>query len=183
MAFAELNAATLGVQAKVGFETRPAMPNIGEKIGGFAYLSSEQRIKFQIIMPCFGEASVYRWVLTVHRVGDGVYPEFFGGEAVAEGGLCSTHVNSKIQGLVFDSFNPPHIPDYKHERAFAKEEIKHTVDAKGNKISWKHIFGEIELIKSLAGHSILAASLALAYWPDRGVSDAFVQVTMRSENE
>lgn len=67
IAFAELNAATLGLHAKLNFESTLASNQAAPKLGGLINLTVEYNIKFRIILPKYSEVrSAYLWSLTVH---------------------------------------------------------------------------------------------------------------------
>lgn len=182
LAFAELNAVTLGVKAVLHFESKlttdPAVP----RIGGLTGLEREQKLKFQIIMPRYREeTSAYRWNLIVHRYGDGESPEFTGGEVV----LADEHHASAAEPLSkcveFSGFAAPRLPDYR--KGFGFDKKMHVAAVDGDEVVSVEVSGAMDLMPTIGSHSIVAATLLLMYWPDRNISSAYVEVCGRGLND
>ncbi len=182
VAFAELNAATLGVKAMLHFEssliTDPAAPRIGGLVG----LEREQKLKFQVILPRYREeASAYRWHLIVHRNGDGEFPEFTGGEVIIADEHHAASVDPITKSVSFSGFAAPRLPDYK--RGFGFDKRTHVAElGEGEAVSLE-ISGVVKLMPTIGGHSIVAATLLLMYWPDRNIDSAYVEVCGRGQND
>ncbi|WP_338485731.1 hypothetical protein VRB68_09295 [Pseudomonas trivialis] len=91
IAIAELNAATLGVEAGVNFRLRIVGSDShgwGGPIGSVGAPIYEQHLEYRLVLPLFdANRSAYRWSMTVHRYGDGSANQYTGGEVLAEGEL------------------------------------------------------------------------------------------------
>ncbi|QJQ21285.1 hypothetical protein HG549_15530 [Pseudomonas sp. SK] len=180
IAFAELNAATLGVQAEFHFESKlsdPAVPRIGGLIG----LEREQKLKFKIALPHYRDGvSAYRWCLIVHRRGDGEFPDYTGGETLIVDEFYAPRSTSVSKSVNFPSFFPPKLPDYKSDFNINKE---YASLSEHNDLLQLTISGLIELLPTIGAHSIAAATLLVMYWPDRKIESAYIEVCQWRENE
>nr|WP_225778298.1 T6SS effector BTH_I2691 family protein [Pseudomonas sp. Marseille-Q3773] len=181
IAFAELNAATLGVQAEFHFESKlvsdPAVPRIGGLIG----LEREQKLKFKIVLPHYRDGvSAYRWCLIVHRRGDGQFPDYMGGETLIVDEFHAPRSTGVSRSVNFSSFSPPRLPDYKSDFNINKE---YASLSELNDLLRLTVSGFIELLPTIGAHSIVAATLLLMYWPDRKIEGAYIEVCQRRENE
>lgn len=91
VAIAELNAATLGLEAGVSFRlliVGSGSHGLGGPMGSVGAQDHEQRLEYRLVLPLFdAKRSAYRWSLTVHRYGDGSADHYTGGEVLAEGAL------------------------------------------------------------------------------------------------
>ncbi|MFJ7007609.1 T6SS effector BTH_I2691 family protein [Pseudomonas putida] len=181
IAFAELNAATLGMQAKLHFEsnliTDPTIPRIGGLVG----LEVEHKLKFQIVLPRYRKKdSAYSWNLIVHRHGDGDFPEFSGGEIlVGEDRHASFNAASKSAN--YSEFSSPRLPDYKSDIAFDKK--LHVAAAGDEELASLEISGVVELLPTIGSHSVVAATLLVMFWPDRNIDSAYAEVCNRRQND
>ncbi|HDS0921471.1 TPA: oxidoreductase [Pseudomonas putida] len=181
IAFAELNAATLGMQAKLHFEsnliTDPTVPRIGGLVG----LEVEHKLKFQIVLPRYRKKdSAYSWNLIVHRHGDGDFPEFSGGEIlVGEDRHASFNAASKLAN--YSEFSSPRLPDYKGDIAFDKK--LHIAAAGDVELASLEISGVVELLPTIGSHSVVAATLLVMFWPDRNIDSAYAEVCNRRQND
>ncbi|AJQ46820.1 T6SS effector BTH_I2691 family protein [Pseudomonas putida] len=181
IAFAELNAATLGMQARLHFEsnliTDPTVPRIGGLVG----LEVEHKLKFQIVLPRYRKKdSAYSWNLIVHRHGDGDFPEFSGGEIlVGEDRHASFSAVSKSAN--YSEFSSPRLPDYKSDIAFDKK--LHIAAAGDEELASLEISGVIELLPTIGSHSVVAATLLVMFWPDRNIDSAYAEVCNRRQND
>ncbi len=179
IAFAELNAATLGVQAKLNFESRLATDPGLPKIGGLISAEIIRKLKFLIALPMYDErSSGYRWKLTVHRHGDGNHPDYVGGETIASGNFFANAEESLSPSSSFSSFTPPRIPD--HDR---KNSINEKRKFYPSGLCQLEISGSISLMATIGKHTILAATLLVMYWPDRSLPSGYVEVCVREVNE
>ncbi|MBF8795776.1 hypothetical protein IRZ70_23475 [Pseudomonas monteilii] len=184
IALSELNAATLGLDTSLKFETSPIGPVAASKIGGPISLDLEQKIKFCITLPRFAESkSGYTWRLVIHRAGDGQPPHYTGGEVVASEVF---HAPAEYLTALFtrplSPARPPRFPDYK------KDSVKinssdHVASKHGAKFPYKNIVGEVDVFATLHNPNILGATLSVAYWVDRGVSDAYAGMLLTDLNE
>ncbi|WP_258910094.1 T6SS effector BTH_I2691 family protein [Pseudomonas putida] len=114
IAFAELNAATLGVHVGVNFESKRLNDPAASKIGGMVSLELEHKLKFEIILPVFSdERSAFRWTLVAHRHGDGNFPDFIGGETLLVDEYQAFPVDALNKAEIFPDFSKPKTPDYK----------------------------------------------------------------------
>ena len=182
LAFAELNAATLGVQAKLNFESSLATDTTHPKIGGLVSLNTEQKLKFFIILPKFSEAkSAYRWKLMAHRVGDGTFPDYVGGETIASGDYFALPTKPLSPSSSFSEFAPPRHPDYVND--FSTNEHRRPYSTEDDNIFQLEISGTVPLAPTIGRHTFGAATLLLMYWPDRNLPDAYIEVCSREINE
>ncbi|WP_341795736.1 MULTISPECIES: T6SS effector BTH_I2691 family protein [unclassified Pseudomonas] len=182
IAFAELNAATLGVKAVLHFEssliTDPAAP----RIGGLIALEREQKLKFQITLPRYREeASAYRWNLIVHRYGDGDFPDFTGGELILADEFQASSVDPLTKFVNFSGFAKPRLPDYKVGSGFDKK--MHVAAIGAYEAASLEVSGVVGLMPTIGSHSVVAATLLLMYWPDRNIDSAYVEVCSRRLND
>ena len=181
IAFAELNAATLGMQAKLHFEsnliTDPTVPRIGGLVG----LEVEHKLKFQIVLPRYRKKdSAYSWNLIVHRHGDGDFPEFSGGEILV-GEDCHASFSAVSKLANYSEFSSPRLPDYKSDIAFDKK--LHIAAAGDQELASLEISGVVELLPTIGSHSLVAATLLVMFWPDRNIDSAYAEVCNRRQND
>ncbi|MDI3370376.1 hypothetical protein QLG14_14140, partial [Pseudomonas sp. V104_10] len=182
IAFAELNAATLGVQAKLHFESTLATDPTLHKIGGLARLNTVQQLKFLVILPKFSKAkSAYRWKLMAHRVGDGAFPDYVGGETIASGDYLALSTKPLSPSSSFSKFSPPRHPDYLSD--IATDEHQRPYSAGDGSVFQFEISGSVPLVPTIGSHSLSAATLLVIYWPDRNLPDAYIEVCSREMNE
>ncbi|WP_372030227.1 T6SS effector BTH_I2691 family protein [Pseudomonas kurunegalensis] len=180
IAFAELNAAVLGVQAKFNFESSITTDPAAPRIGGLVGVMTEQRLRFHVVLPSYrDDISAFRWGLTLHRFGDGEFPEYEGGETIIVDDFHAITTGAVSKSARFSSFAPPRIPDYKTDFTV----LKNQKDGKQESVSWLDISGVVELMPTIGRHSIIGATLLVMYWPDRTVPSAYVEVCERGENE
>ncbi|WP_207834961.1 T6SS effector BTH_I2691 family protein [Pseudomonas sp. 43(2021)] len=181
IAFAELNAATLGVQAEFHFESNLVSDPATPRIGGLTGLERKQKIKFKIILPQYKDGmSAYRWCLTVHRLGDGQFPDYTGGETLVVDEFHARRSTGFSKSASFPGFSPPRLPDYKGDFNIDK---KYSSFSEGNDRSQLAISGLIELMPTIGAHSIVAATLLVMYWPDREIESAYIEVCNRRAND
>ncbi|MBO2893432.1 T6SS effector BTH_I2691 family protein [Pseudomonas asiatica] len=182
IAFAELNAATLGVHAAIHFESKRLSDPATSKIGGLLSLELEQKLKFQIILPKYrDEHSAYRLMLVVHRHGDGTFPDFSGGETVVLDEYQPVRAEALTKAATFHDFFQPRLPDYKSD--ILVEKILRSPSQNEPHMSWLEITGAVNLIATIGSHTIRAATLLISYWPDRRLPDAYVEVCIKEANE
>ncbi|MFK5735504.1 hypothetical protein KW869_18370, partial [Pseudomonas urmiensis] len=184
IAFAELNAATLGLLTHLEFKTLRADPTISSKIGGLASLATQRHIKFRIILPGFDETrSAYHWTLTVHRHGDGLSPDYTGGETIISGKFHPLpDSTTALRQASLRASQLPKFPDYKKD-SIVVNKIRHQAGtAKSGYFYHEDLSGSIELNPDLGKHNILAATLSVIYWPDRAISDAYAEIVLERKN-
>ncbi|MDP9523023.1 T6SS effector BTH_I2691 family protein [Pseudomonas putida] len=182
IAFAELNAATLGVQVGVDFESKRSSDPTASKIGGLVSLELEHKIRFQVVLPAFSdERSAFRWTLVVHRYGDGNFPDFNGGETLLIDEYQALPVDALNKAQLFSDFSKPKNPDYKTDFS-VKRKIRSSGSAH-QAMSWMEITGGVELMTAIGSHTIRAATLLVMYWPDKALQEAYVEVCVKEENE
>ncbi|MGE8059420.1 T6SS effector BTH_I2691 family protein [Pseudomonas sp. NPDC089547] len=180
IAFAELNAATLGLQAQLHFESNLTTDPTTPRIGGLVGLEREHRLKFQIVLPRYMEKdAAYSWSLIVHRHGDGSYPDFSGGETLIGEDCHVSALSAMSKSVDYAAFAPPHLPDYKNGIGFGKKQHAAVDQAFSN----LEISGVVELLPTIGSHSIVAATLLVMYWPDRTVDSAYCEVCSRVQND
>ncbi|MGN8252267.1 oxidoreductase, partial [Pseudomonas sp. SMV7] len=179
IAFAELNAATLGVQAKFNFESRLATDPGLPKIGGLISVEMIRELKFVIALPMYDErSSGYRWNLIVHRHGDGNHPDYLGGETIASGNFFAPSEEPLTPSSAFSSFASSRIPDFDQKYSISKRRKSYP-----GGLCELEISGSISLMATLGKHTILAATLLVMYWPDRRQPSGYVEVCVREINE
>ncbi|MFF7065174.1 T6SS effector BTH_I2691 family protein [Pseudomonas sp. NPDC008258] len=182
IAFAELNAATLGVTAALHFESTLSTDPTAPRIGGLIGLEREQKLKFQIILPGYKEEiSAYRWSLILHRCGDGEFPEFTGGEYILADEYHASSVDPLTKFVSFSGFAVPRFPDYKSGFGFDKKIHVAAMDEGG--VVNLEVSGVVGLMSTIGSHSIVASTLLLMYWPDRNIDSAYVEVCSRGLND
>ena len=183
IAFAELNAATLGIEAGVKFETQRADPTLTAKIGWIAQAATEQKLTFKILLPNINASSYsYHWSLTVHRHGDGVPSNYTSGEIIATGSHEVLHPLPTSQKK--PSSRPSHkIKDYRADTLNQKTSKKSAALHSGGSTITEFITGHIELTPSLGKHSIQAATFNVTYWPDRNSPEAYANLETKAINE
>ncbi|WP_069943400.1 T6SS effector BTH_I2691 family protein [Pseudomonas putida] len=180
IAFAELNAAVLGVKAKFNFESSMVIDPAAPKIGGLVGLVTEQKLRFQVVLPNYRDgASAFRWVLIVHRVGDGEFPEYKGGETIVVDDFHAITTEELSKSTRFSSFTPPRIPDYKADSIV----IKQREYSEQNGVCWLEVSGVVELMPTVGKHTITGATLLVMYWLDRTIPSAYLEVCERGEND
>ena len=182
IAFAELNAATLGVYVGVHFESRRSSDPAASKIGGLVSLELEHQLKFRIELPGYSDQnSAFRWTLVVHRQGDGTFPEFFGGETLIVDEYQAFPVKDLAKAVKLPGFSQPRSPDYKSD--FLVNKQRRSWGLGGLHVSRLEITGAVELMPTIGLHNIRAATLLVMYWPDRNVPNAYVEVCAKEANE
>ncbi|WP_454869661.1 hypothetical protein [Pseudomonas putida] len=182
IAFAELNAATLGVQAKLNFESSMATDPTLPRIGGLVSLSTVQQLKFLVVLPKFNKAkSAFRWKLIAHRVGDGAFPDYVGGESIASSDYFSHPISPLSPSSSFPKFTSPRHPDYGSD--FSTDEYQRPYSTEDGSVFQLEISGVVPLAPTIGSHSLSAATLLVMYWPDRDLPDAYIEVCSRGMNE
>ncbi|BAN54747.1 MULTISPECIES: T6SS effector BTH_I2691 family protein [Pseudomonas] len=182
IAFAELNAATLGVCAAINFESNRSINSAAPRIGGLVSLELEHKLKFQVVLPSYSdECSAFRLVLVVHRHGDGTFPDFFGGETVLVEEYQALPIEALTKAARFSGFSQPRLPDYrKNISVNRKRKSERSEDLA---ISWLEITGVTELVPTIGSHTIGAATLLVMYWPDTALPDAYIEICVKELNE
>jgi len=182
IAFAELNAATLGIEAGLKFESQRANPTLTAKIGWIAQATTEQKLTFKILLPNINASSYsYHWSLTVHRHGDGVPSNYTSGETIASGSHEVLHPLPTSQKK--PSSRPSQkVKDYRAD-TLSQKTSKSAVLHSGGSTTTEFITGHIELTPSLGRHSIQAATLNVTYWPDRNSPEAYAHLEVQAINK
>ncbi|MDM3885924.1 T6SS effector BTH_I2691 family protein, partial [Pseudomonas sp. BCRC 81390] len=182
IAFAELNAATLGMRAGIHFESKRSNDPAGSKIGGLVNLELEHKLKFQIVLPKYSdEHSAFRWVVIVHRQGDGTFPDFIGGETLLVDEYQAVSVEALTPSSEFAEFSKPSLPDYRSE--FLLNRNQQTSVSADLATNWLEITGTVELVTSIGPHTIRAATLLVMYWPDRSMHSTYIEVCVKESND
>ena len=183
-AIAELNAATIGVEAGVNFRLRIVASGShgwGGPMGSVGSQVHEQHLEYRLVLPLFdANRSAYRWSLTVHRYGDGSANQYTGGEVLAEGELnpptLATAASERRAALAVPK--RPNKPDYQINSTLPIKEIRTVSMADSRILQIKDIKGAIVLMSDTRRHNIEAATLSLTYWPDRDIHDAYAELTL-----
>lgn len=184
LAIAELNAATLGVEAGVNFRLQIAGSTAhawGGPMGSVGAPTHEQRLEYRLILPLFdADRSAYRWSLTVHRHGDGSATQYTGGEVLAEGNLNppaqATAASERRMALAPPT--RPNRPDYRADSTTPTQQVRTVSLADGANRQMMDIKGAIILLPDTRRHNIEAATLSLTYWPDRLSHDAYAELIL-----
>ena len=179
-AVAELNAATMGIQAGVNFSLRLVETDSPGNMGKSSAILRRQ-LEYRLVLPLFdAERSAYRWSLTVHRHGDGAADQHLGGEVVAQGNLnppeLATPASKRQTALAAPKL--PKKPDYQASSTTPTLNIRTVTSADARTLQIKDIKGAIELLPDSRRHNIEAATLSLTYWPNRDILDAYAELTL-----
>lgn len=184
IAIAELNAATIGVEAGVNFRLRivnSGSHGWGGPMGSVGAQVHEQHLEYRLVLPLFeANRSAYRWSLTVHRHGDGAANQYTGGEVLAEGELnppiLATAASERRAALAIPK--RPNKPDYRADSTLPKQEVRTVSLADARTLPIKDIKGAVVLLPDNRRHNIEAATLSLTYWPDRDIHDAYAELVL-----
>ncbi|CRM57595.1 hypothetical protein [Pseudomonas sp. 28 E 9] len=184
IAIAELNAATIGVEAGVNFRLRIVdsgshgwrgpMGSVGAQV-------HEQHLEYHLVLPFFdANRSAYRWSLTVHRHGDGTANQYTGGEVLAEGELnppiLATAASERRAALAVPK--RPNKPDYRADSTLPTQEVRTVSLADARTSQVNDIKGAVVLLPDRRRHNIEAATLSVTYWPDRDIHDAYAELIL-----
>ncbi|MBF8795427.1 hypothetical protein IRZ70_21680, partial [Pseudomonas monteilii] len=185
LAFAELNAAILGLKVRLEFETRRPDTGTSSKIGGLTSLEFEQRIKFSIAFPEFNrERSGFLWKLIVHRHGDGEPYHYKGGEIITGDEYNSLTSSPAIADkLMLKPSYPQKFPDYKKDSIKFKYLDQKKKAGTQHAHSYRQTTGVIDLIFEYGKHNITAATLIVAYWPDKNIQEASAEIILHELNK
>jgi hypothetical protein len=183
IALSELNAATLGVNGEIKFETFFVDQPINTKIGIPIDLKTYRILKFKLALPRFIEStSSYRWTLLVHRHGDGVYPDLIAGETIiSKEHFPPAPLNKKPTQAPIKSAKSPGNIDYRID-SLVVNETRQESNPKHEDHSMKIFSGQLELTPDTAQHNITSASLTLRYWPDRNIPEAYAEFEVKEIN-
>ncbi|POA17826.1 hypothetical protein C1886_19855, partial [Pseudomonas sp. FW300-N1A1] len=184
IAIAELNAATLGLEAGVNFRLRMtglSSPDYGGPIAGVSAPVYEQCLEYRLSLPYFDATrSAYRWTLTIHRHGDGPATQYTRGEVVVGGELnppaITTSASERRAALATST--PPKKPDYRANSTTPRVTIRTVHMTDGSSTQVKDIQGAIVLLLEARHYNIEGATLSLTYWPDREVQEAYAELSM-----
>jgi hypothetical protein len=183
LAFAELNAVTLGLTTAIGFKRASTDPIVASKVGRMEFLEATQYVKFRIILPDFHEEkSGYYWALIFHRHSDDQSQAYSRGEIVSSGQLHRPFFPAaSLMPAALPA--PPKAPDYNKESIFITSD-KHRVDKVNKMVSfYMEIVGVIELLPDKGRHSIQSAELLVSYWPDRDTKSAYAELVSQAQNK
>ncbi|MEN5303497.1 T6SS effector BTH_I2691 family protein [Pseudomonas sp. TWI628] len=182
IAFAELNAATLDLTGGLAFKTERADPATSSKIGGLVNLETKRSIKFQFTLPYFSElSSSYHWALVFHRHGDGLPPNYIGGEVIATDRFSPPPVRSRTS--IFSAMTTSKktkTPDYLADTLKVTQKRRKVTQSE-EEYNFEVFGGTIELTPDIGRHNITSASLLIAYWPDRNIPDAYAEIALQGE--
>ncbi len=184
IAIAELNAATIGVEAGVNFRLRivdSGSHGWGGPMGSVGAQVHEQHLEYRLVLPFFdANRSAYRWSLTVHRHGDGTANQYTGGEVLAEGELnppiLATAASERRAALAVPK--RPNKPDYRADSTLPTQEVRTVSLADARTSQVNDIKGAVVLLPDRRRHNIEAATLSVTYWPDRDIHDAYAELIL-----
>jgi hypothetical protein len=185
IAFGELNAASLGVFSQAEFRQEVLDPVTLSKTGSIEALARPTLLKFRIILPQFDEhTSGYQWTLVIHRHGDGRAPNYETGEIVSCGeSYPFAHSKTALTKSRIASAATPRGHDYKPEKNTLTQINGSGVKDGRVENHYIEFNGSIELTKSFSKHSIEAATLSVAYWPDRTFPDGYAEIILQVSNK
>ncbi|MCY1433690.1 hypothetical protein D9M71_497260 [compost metagenome] len=182
IAIAELNAATLGVEASVSFKLKnysSSVPQAGHSIASGGIPTAQLFLDYRLLLPHFDEdRSAYHWTLVVHRLVGGSLSNYADNEVITEHRLNiptqNTEANTRPRALDAST-------------NFGKAERQTNVSVPNTKISTaqltdknsmttKEFTGAILLSGDNTQTDISAATLSLTYWPDRNIHEAFAEL-------
>ena len=183
IAIAALNASLLGLTANLKFEATRGDPKNISKIGGLVNIEISRTLKFKIRLPHFNEqASGYHWVLMFHRHGDGNAPDYAGGEVVTFADHFAPNANTRTSTQMSKK---PSRASKTHDYN-AKSLVINTNNAasigRNNSNADITFTGSIGLSPDIGTHDIEAASLFIAYWPDRNIPFAYAEISVQDDN-
>ncbi|MBV4544414.1 hypothetical protein HU738_025495, partial [Pseudomonas sp. RW4S2] len=182
IALAELNAATLELDGGLVFKAERADNAISSKIGGLVNLEIKRSLKFQFTLPHYSEAtSGYHWILVIHRYGDGMAPDYVGGEVIVDDRFSPPF--QKTRTARFSSMTTSKVsttPDYLADSLSIKKSRRKIIQ-NGDEYHSVHFNGTIELTSDIGNHNITAATLLIAYWPDRNIANAYAEIAVQGE--
>ncbi|KJK12713.1 T6SS effector BTH_I2691 family protein [Pseudomonas sp. 2(2015)] len=175
IAIAELNAATLGINA--GMEFRSILSTQVLFAGGPATARYEQRLQYRLSLPYFqSDRSAYHWTIHLHREGDGPSKRQTA-EIAVKGSLNSP--TSELNAAPGTS-KPPKTIDYAADSETPNPSIR-TIKLNNNStMQILDITGVLILPPGRQFKKIEASTLSLTYWPDRYVPDAYATLTLTS---
>lgn len=184
IAIAELNAATIGVEAGVNFRLRivdSGSHGWGGPMGSVGAQVHEQHLEYRLVLPFFdANRSAYRWSLTVHRHGDGMANQYTGGEVLAEGELSppilATAASERRAALAVPKRSNK--PDYRADSTLPTQEVRTVSLADARTSQVNDIKGAVVLLPDRRRHNIEAATLSVTYWPDRDIHDAYAELIL-----
>ncbi|AZE88678.1 T6SS effector BTH_I2691 family protein [Pseudomonas orientalis] len=184
IAIAELNAATIGVEAGVNFRLRivdSGSHGWGGPMGSVGAQVHEQHLEYRLVLPFFdANRSAYRWSLTVHRHGDGSVNQYTGGEVLAEGELnpptLATAASERRAALAVPK--RPDKPDYRADSTLPTQEVRTVSLADARTSQVNDIKGAVVLLPDRRRHNIEAATLSVTYWPNRDIHDAYAELIL-----
>jgi hypothetical protein len=182
IAIAELNAATFGVEADTKFNLRQynvSLPQAGYSIASDRVPSSQSSLGYRMVLPHFdANRSAYCWTLTVHHQGGGLSKHFSTSEVIAEGSL-NYPARAATKQVVIRAISAS---DHKNSIHTPFTNIRNNQLFDGSTVQVKDVYGSIILIEGAEKSNVEAATLALTYWPDSEVVDAYAELIVTSKN-
>ncbi|MNJ42804.1 hypothetical protein D3C77_377810 [compost metagenome] len=184
IAIAELNAATLGVEAGINFKLiqySASAPQAGYSIASGGVPVSQQIIEYRVSLPYFDQnRSAYLWTLTAHRLGDGPLSNDKDDEVVVDGNLNPPNLNTGANNSL--AAPRPQIQSKKTSNqtytTVSNTSIRTLQTADNNSMHILDIKGKALLPDDRAQSNIAAATLSITYWPDRDNYDAYAKLIL-----
>lgn len=182
IALSELNAATLGLNSGLTFRTTKD-PGHPSKIGGLVSIETKTTLQFSFRLPQFDECkSSFHWVLIIHRSEDGCPADVLAGEVIVDD---TYHVPAQQtrtrQHSKLTPSKRPKIPDYIKD-SLAISRIEHRTEESHTPYHYEAFSGTLALAPEIGRHNVVAATLSVAYWPDRNIPDAFAEAVLQENN-
>ncbi|MNJ45320.1 hypothetical protein D3C77_404080 [compost metagenome] len=177
-AIAELNAATLGIDAGVDF--RSSLSTQILYAGGPATISHEQRLQYRLSLPYFNsDRSAYHWTLSLHR-GSAEPSTQQAAEVAAEDSLNSPPLTIPATELntAPGMSKTPKAIDYVADSGTPKSSIRKIKLNDNGTMEILEITGAIALLPGTRPNKIEGATLSLTYWPDRDIHEGYAVLTL-----
>ncbi|MGH8389426.1 MAG: hypothetical protein ACRESJ_28770, partial [Pseudomonas sp.] len=178
IAIAELNAASLGIEASVEFRLRMTSHpdhHWGGSIGGAGTVAYEEKLEFHLALPYFDpERSDYQWTLRLLREGDNPTTRETG-EVAASGSLVAPPMPTTT--TIVDGKPAPQM-DYQAEDGTPKTNIRSQALPGKDALQVMDISGALVLKPQGRRRRIEGAILTLTYWPDRTVPQGYAALTL-----
>lgn len=174
VALAELNAATLGVEVKVGIHQEVALEGAFPSITVPRYKTT---LKFSLKLPRFDpQHSAYFWTLTIHRRKDIPRDQLANGVVIARSDFHAAPISEEAQrdSVQQSQGQPP-------SRSIITTAIDNLIMERleaidGRSLDLAHIVGNAGITTNAFPETIHAVTLSLSYWPSRDSEPAFTKV-------
>ncbi|MBK4998189.1 hypothetical protein IAE37_000465 [Pseudomonas sp. S31] len=176
LAFAELNAATLGVRTSITFSSNIVNASTGALQGKVEKIELKQKVKFRIRLPGFAEdLSSYQWSVLLQHHGDSEAYKLNTGKLAAYAEHFPLNRPPQTAHLSDLSSNPSPTMIHRHGKVKVLE-TRNPSSQEGNLSFTLELAGEVELTPDIEINSLSSASLHIIYWPDRMTPDGYAEI-------